>query len=318
MYPLLPSPAPLALPTAAPSFDFLIAAWLDDKAGRSGSARTPRAYADAISSFRSALHQVGLDLDGDPTLVALAAQGWAGQSNPAPATFNQRLAILSSLYLFARKQGMLTGENPIDRVSRRIIQRYAGAKALSLDEVRARLAALDRTTRAGQRDYCLLAVALQTGRRVAELANLRWGDVAIEGAQLTLHWRRTKGGKTARDTLPAGLSKTLATYLASVYGPTLRTQPATAPIWVSVSQQNAGQAISTQAIRGICARVLGTTKVHALRHTFARTMETTGAKLSEIQQRLGHSNAATTGIYLSALMSNENPHADALAALLGL
>ena len=57
---------------------------------------------------------------------------------------------------------------------------------------------------------------------------------------------------------------------------------------------------------------------HGLRHTFAHSMEDAGAKLSEIQQRLGHSNAATTSRYLSALRSDENPHGEQLAGMFGI
>jgi integrase len=49
-----------------------------------------------------------------------------------------------------------------------------------------------------------------------------------------------------------------------------------------------------------------------------RALEDAGAKVSEIQARLGHESLATTGRYLAALRPDENPHADALAALFGL
>lgn len=309
---------PAVAPSSAAPLDLAIAAWVDAKAGRSGSERTRQAYAAALASFRAALHAAGLDLDSPPAAIALAAQGWAGRGRVAPATFNQRLAILSSFCAFARKRGLLPGENPIDQVERRVVQRYATAKALPLEEVRRRLQALDRATLEGQRDYCLLAVGLQTGRRVAELAGLRWGHIEIVGSQLTLTWARTKGGKVMRDTLPAGLSRTLAEYLRAAYGERLKGLEKGAAVWVSVSSRNPGAPISDDTIRRLCETHLGTTKVHALRHTFARTLEETGAKLSDIQARLGHANAATTGIYMSALHSNENPHADALAELLGL
>jgi integrase len=305
---------PAVVAPSTPPLDLAVAAWVASKAGRTGSERTRRAYADTLASFRAALDGAALTLDAPAPAVALAAQGWAARGAPAPATFNQRLAILSSFYAFARRQGLFAGENPIDRVERRRVQRYAAAKALPLADVRDALAAIDRTTVAGQRDYCLLAVALQTGRRVAELAGLRWGHVAVAGSQITLTWARTKGGKRMADTLPAGLSASLAAYLRAAHGPQLRTLPADGAVWVDAR----GLPIGIPGVRAICAKHLGTTKVHALRHTFARTLEETGAKLSDIQARLGHANAATTGIYMSALHANENPHADALAALLGL
>lgn len=319
MLPLPRSAADLATPaTPSPALDLAIAAWLAAKSGRSGSERTQRAYADTLTSFRAALASAHLDLDGPPAAVALVAQAWAAAGHPAPSTFNQRLAICSSFYAYGIKRGLFAGENPVTRVDRRPVERYGSSKALALDDVRPRLAAIDRTTVEGQRDYCLLATALQTGRRVAELAGLRWGDVEVSGDRLTLTWRRTKGGKTMRDELPAALSRALAGYLRAVYGERLRSLPKEAAVWVSCSGRNAGAAITVTTIRRLCEQHLGTTKVHSLRHTFARTMEETGAKLSEIQQRLGHSNAATTGIYVAALRKQENPHADALAQLLGL
>jgi len=47
-------------------------------------------------------------------------------------------------------------------------------------------------------------------------------------------------------------------------------------------------------------------------------MEDAGAKVSEIQARLGHESLATTGRYLAALKQADNKHADALATLFGL
>lgn len=304
--------------TATVPLDQAVGAWLHAKFNRTESSRTRRAYEDAIASFRAVLHRAGRDLDGDPALIALAAQGWAASGSPSAATFNQRLSILSSFYGYARKGGLLGGENPIERVERRPVQRYATSRALDTETVKRQMMTIDRTSLEGQRDYCVLAVGLQTGRRISELASLRWGDLQIGGNQITLHFRRCKGGKQMRDTLPAALSTAIAAYLRAAYGDRLRSLPREAPIWISFSPRCAGEAIGVTTIRRTCERVLGTTRVHTLRHTFAHTLEETGATLSEIQARLGHTNAATTGIYLTELRKDVNPHADALAALLGL
>ncbi len=312
---------PLAFAAACQPIELAIAAWLDAKAKRTGSVKTATAYATTLAAFRATLRDHGLDLDGAPALVALVAQGWAGHSDPAPATFNQKLAILSSFYSYALKRDLLKGSNPIGRVERRPVQGYAGAMPLPYLEVKARLAAIDRTTLVGQRDYALLVVGLQTGRRLSELAALRYGDMTLSGERLTVIWRRCKGGKTMSDTLPPAVTRAVGEYLHARYGTALLKEgvPPDAPVWVSCARNGSkGQALGIQSVADICAKRLGTSKVHALRHTFARAMEDAGAKVSEIQARLGHDSLATTGRYLAALHRADNPHAERLVTLFGL
>lgn len=162
------------------ALEVAILGWLDAKRGRSGSERTHSTYAGTLDSFRAALRREGIDLDAPATPVALVAQAWAGNNgpgtSPAPTTYNQRLACVSSFYKYACKQGILE-HNPIERVERRWVQAYAGSKALTANYVKERLASIDRTTPAGARDYALLMVYLQTGRRLSEVAALDLGDM---------------------------------------------------------------------------------------------------------------------------------------------
>ena len=320
------------VPTAndEPSIELARAAWLHEKRGRSDSAKTERAYADTFDSFRDALHAAGLEVDTpDPRKVALVAQGWAAAPRArdgrpvASATVNQRLAILSSFYTFARRRGLLAlGAHPLEDVQRRPVQDYAGARPLEYARVAERLAAIDRRdgNLAGKRDYALLSLGLQTGRRLSELAALRWGDVTLSGGRATVTWRRCKGAKTMRDTLPEPVTAALLAWLHAAYGAELGpTLAPDAPLWISLATNGTrGHPLTLQAISAICARRLGVSQVHALRHTFAHAMETVGAKVSDIQARLGHASLATTGRYLAALRSAENAHSDDLAALFGL
>lgn len=311
-------PAPNQELVSRAPLDLAIAAWLDAKGGRSGSTHTRKIYQTTLSDFRAQLHTGQLDLDSDPRAIALAAQGWAGQGTPAPATFNRRLAVLSSFYAFCRKRGMLDTDNPIGLVERRAVQSYAGIEALSPADVKKRLGALDRSELEGMRDYAALAVALATGRRLAEVAGLRWSHLHFDGERIRLHFPRAKGGKVMSDVLPVGVSRALTSYLHTLYGKGIGSLAPDAPIWVALSRNRPGRpALSVRSLETICHARLGI-HFHGLRHTFARTMEDAGAKVSDIQGRLGHSSLATTGRYLAALRSSENPHAEAVADLLGL
>src|SRR5919199_563856 len=174
--------AELVLHATGTPLDLALMAWLDAKSNRSQSQKTETAYTTTMAAFRALLQQAGLDLDSDVAAISLLAQAWAGQGEPSPATFNQRLAIISSFYTFAMQRGLLNG-NPIARVERRTVEAYAGARALDYAQLKQRMAAIDRTDLLGARDYALLAVALQTGRRLSELASLRWAGIQVpEGA----------------------------------------------------------------------------------------------------------------------------------------
>ena len=186
----------------------------------------------------------------------------------SPATFNQRLAILSSFYTYASRQGLLPSENPISRVERRPVQGYAAAHAQEYAEVKAKLKAIDRSSLVGKRDYALLSVALQTGRRLSELAALTRSDMKLhaDSGKVTLTFRRTKGGKTISDTLPTAPSRALVDWLVAYYKAAQLAQlPKNAPLWASLSRRNEGDALTIQTLADICERRLGTSKFHSLR-----------------------------------------------------
>jgi integrase/recombinase XerD len=308
------------------SVELAIAVWLDAKAKRSGSPATAQAYETTLATFRQALRRAGRDLDSDARSVALVAQAWLsrthdGTAEVGPATFNQRRAILSSFYAFALRRELLdpakVSRNPLALLDARPVQDYAGAVPLDEQTVAARLAQIDRSTLAGVRDYALLLVGLHTGRRAAELAGLRLGDLDVRGEDGTVlvNWRHCKGGKVMRDELVGQTAAALVRYLAAVYGVSW---PQDAPVWVTLARNLRGTPLSVRSIATICERRLGTGKIHALRHTFAVQMEKAGAPVSLIQQRLGHSSLAVTGRYLAKLTSASNPYAERLEAAFGL
>lgn len=306
-----------------------IGTWLDNKYKRSKSDRTQRAYRDTLTSFREFMQAQGLDLDSPGDLSGYL-QVWSGlegvrrnrngaivERHPVSvSTINHRLAVVSSFYRYAARRAHLKVANPAEAIERAPEQDYAKAQPLSTEAVKTKLKAIDQTTLAGQRDYALLQVALNTGRRRAELAALRWGDLHLEGNQIFVTWPHAKGGKTMHDLLDPRVSAPLMRYLHALYGAQLGTLSADAPIWVAVGP-HAGHPLTPQAIADICLAHLGTSKAHTTRHTFAHTMEEAGAKVSDIQARLGHSSLQTTGAYLAALKSAYNPQAEQLATLFG-
>jgi len=311
---------PAASPDYATRREFAIAAWLAEKAELSQSKETQRAYGAIMGRFRQALHLVDLDLDAAADTIKPIAQAFAAAGRVKATTHNRRLAIISSFYTYAIEGGLLAPPNPIDKVKRRRVQPYRAARALDADVVRRGLAAIDRATLAGARDYALISVAVVTGRRVSELAGLRFGDIEpTESGRVRVTWQRTKGDETHVDLLPPKISAFLLDYLGHVYDAWEDDPPpADAAVWVSTSNHHHGGPISSQAIADICTKRLKISKVHRLRHTFAWTMEQHGAKISEIQRKLGHKSIATTSLYLQALTNEENPYAEKIEGAIGV
>ncbi|MHB8626495.1 MAG: tyrosine-type recombinase/integrase [Aggregatilineales bacterium] len=328
------------VPSGNSPLDGIVTAWLDEKIGLSGSAKTRSEYTATINDFRAYLQGQGADLDAPPGVITAAAQGFAKRPKPriyksgtvfqrkevARSTANLRLSILSSFYKYVGKftwdvrpkwyQG-----NPIDVVKRGKVQPYAGARSIDFDAVKAGLNAIDRSTLAGKRDYALLTLALGTGRRLSELAGLKVGDLAQAGRRITVTFRRTKGGEVMRNTPKQSVADALLDWLVGIYGKpddTLADLPQDANVWVSLDRRTKrGTSLSKQAIADIWEKRLRTSKVHATRHTYAHAMLKADAPMPTIQAQLGHKSIATTGIYTARLTSDENQYADAAGDVLG-
>jgi len=304
------------------SLDQCIAAWLDAKKGRSGSEKTATAYRDGLTEFRDLLASTGRDLNADASIIAPLAQGWAQMSKRegetvSPSTYNQRLAILSSFYRYAIKHEVL-GDNPITRVERHIGPKKDAAHPIDPSGVKSGLKQIDRSTLEGKRDYALLSIALATGRRVSELANLRYGHIQKQGDTALIIWQRCKGNKQMTDTLQTKTTDALYEYLYAVYGKDLYQAAKESPVWISFSDRNKGEAISARTLQRVCEKYLGTSKMHATRHTWAVTMHKKGATLAEIGRGLGHSNLKTTSDYLEEHLGNTNKYAATLEAEFGI
>lgn len=299
--------------------------WLLDKYALTQSKCTTTTYRDILTSLHAYLQARGLKLDQPVVTLAAHIQTWAGlrtstskrQGSVAPATYNQRIAAVSSFYQWAIESGMYTDKNPTEQVSRAQIKKYAKSRALDPQVIRMKLKNIDLQTPQGLRDYVLLQVALNTGHSLHELASLTWRCVHIENSLVTLTFERCKGGKTLYDTLDTRLSHTLLTYLYTIYGTQLEKLAPDTPIWVSFSDRNYNQAIGPQTIADICEKRLGVSTVHVLRHTFALAMEQQGAQLRTIQERLGRTSLSDTDTYLSRLKQAYNPYAPALADVFG-
>jgi len=183
---------------------------------------------------------------------------------------------------------------PARRLERKIVA------FLTPPEVAALLAAPDRSTWIGARDYVLLLVALQTGLRVSELIGLRRESLVLgPGA----HLRCTGKGRKQRCT-------PLRREVAAAFDAWLRTQPGVPgdPVFRTAR----GGSLSRDAVERLvarharaagrsCASLLSKQVTpHVLRHTTAMNLLTHGVDRAVIALWLGHESVETTQMYLHA------------------
>jgi integrase len=327
-----------------------IALWIRTKAEASESGRTREHYKQAITAFRAMALTAGIDLDGFPAneptrsrtadeteqalaALGLIAQAWASstsrqkqqQEGISANTYNNRLSIISSFYIFARERRLLRMDNPLEPIERRKVQDYASARPLFKEQIAEAFAKIDRQTLAGKRDYALFLLLLATGRRASEVRELTWKDLFLFDGSITIHFH-CKGGQELYDHLEPRVVCALLAYLKAMFGfdprehssqPGALIAPAQ-PIWLSLSHKRYLCPLSQRGLADIFERYFGMTRLHATRHTFALTMLKAGASLLEIMQRLGHRNIATTSRYLNSLASADNDFASQILDEMGI
>ena len=108
-----------------------ITLWLLDKYALTQSTCTETTYRDILLSLRACLQARGADLDTTTSEMASHIQTWANlraansrrQGNVASATYNQRIAAVSSFYRWAIKNERYTGSNPAEQLTRATVQK---------------------------------------------------------------------------------------------------------------------------------------------------------------------------------------------------
>src|SRR5258708_12269856 len=171
----------------------LIASFVKAKFARTQSTKTAKAYLDTLHGFRRHLLARELDLvaslkgksadkvDRFRIQIAEAARDYAILSaRPgkfvARSTRNQRLAIISSFYVYAAQNFKISFTNPLEMVERSRVESYGNsARPLEQQEVQEHLAALaarEPKTIADQRDYALLTLLFSTAPPVPQSATL--------------------------------------------------------------------------------------------------------------------------------------------------
>ena len=214
------------------------------------------------------------------------------------ATRNQRLAAIHSLarYIGERSPEHLAWCSEICRIPLKKAPRETVCY-LEKPEMDALLAAPDRTTQRGFRDYAVLLFLYNSGARATEVAALTVGDIDLPDTHPASVRLLGKGSKVRRCPLWTSTATVLKTVIAA--------RPMTAPAFVNRRAQPMTRfgvhdlvaRHAQHAASGVPSLQRKRVSPHTIRHTTATHLLRAGVDINTIRAWLGHVSIQTTNIY---------------------
>ena len=189
----------------------------------------------------------------------------------------------------------ITPGNPVELLQTPRLDRTL-PDVLSIAQIDAMLAAIDRSKPLGQRDRAMLEVMYSSGLRVSELVGLQISQLHLEEDFIRV---LGKGNKERLVPIGTSAKNQLRIYLDEV-------RVHQAPIVEhsdTVFLNYRGGGMSRVSVFNLVKRLAGaagiTQKVspHTFRHSFATHLVDAGADLRAVQEMLGHASITTTEIY---------------------
>ena len=171
---------------------------------------------------------------------------------------------------------------------------------LTPGQIRQVLDGVDKSTVEGLRDFALLNLLFRTGLRTVEIARAQIADLRQEAGTAVL-WIQGKG-RDEKDDFVLLVEETLQPlreYLAA-----RGTVSEAEPLFVSLSDRNAGQALTTRSLSRIVKEAFrrvglddSRLTAHSCRHTAITLAVSGGASLEQAQAMARHSDPKVTMVY---------------------
>jgi len=210
-----------------------------------------------------------------------------------PRTLAKSSSAIRSFFRFLVLDGKATG-NPArlleaPRVARRI------PRFLSPEQVDRLISACPAGTPLGRRDRALFELIYSCGLRVSEAVELTVDRVSVPQMVVRV---MGKGSRERLVPLGARAKHELTEYLARVRSGLIRKGKAVDWLFLGRGGRKLSRKTVWKAFRRAASRAgLETSKVHALRHSFATHLLRGGADLRSVQELLGHADISTTQLY---------------------
>lgn len=177
-------------------------------------------------------------------------------------------------------------------------------EALTASQVKEMLATIDASTVQGKRDFAMINLMARTGLRTIEIVRADAGDIRQQGGEALL-FVQGKGRDSKDDfvILMDAALKPIRRYLRA-----RESTDQKAPLFVSLSDRNKGQRLTTKTIREAVKGYLRKVNIdspklcaHSLRHFFATQALKAGSPLLQVKEAMRHASIETTQKYLHNL-----------------
>ena len=280
-----------------------VAAWLDHLAReRRVASKTIEAYSRDISQFCRFLERHLGEAAGLQQLEALRAADFraflaARRNGGAESrTLARQLSSIRSFFRFLERREILS--NPALSALSGPKLPHSVPKPLSTEAARRTVSADDHNSGGDTprwveaRDAAVLTLLYACGLRISEALGLNLSDAPLDTSAMTI---TGKGGKTRMVPVLPVAREAVARYLDLC---PFALEP-DEPLFVGVR----GGRLNARNIQLLMQRLRSafglpdTATPHALRHSFATHLLSSGADLRSIQELLGHASLSTTQIY---------------------
>ena len=257
------------------------------------SVNTVASYERDVRQFASHLLNDGIRVVDATSDDVNRYMTYLKKNGKSPASVARCLASLKSFFTYMIGEGEIEG-NPAAHVSVERTQRKL-PEILTNREVDLLLSQPSANDMKGCRDKAMLELLYATGIRVSELISLNVRDVNLPGEYL----RCESKGKMRIIPLYHGAVQSLKDYLNHVR-PQLVAYANEVALFVNMS----GERMTRQGFWKIIKHYQQLAKIekditpHTLRHSFAAHLLENGADLRSIQEMLGHSDLASTQMYV--------------------
>lgn len=236
-------------------------------------------------NVKNTVHTGPVKLIKADDLLALARKAQLKWSPLSLASRNRKTATLKSFFHFLYEKEYVSKNLAFSLVSPKVPQRIP--HFISVDEILSILNTLKTTE--NKSTEVLFHLLYGGGLRVSEACYLRWCDVDFSGGVLNVIG---KGKKERRVVLPSKSLFVLRQFFSSKKGNLTHTDS----LWGSAPLN---PRTAYQMIRDLGAQTGLTHKLHphALRHSFATHLLSSGANLRTLQELLGHQSLQATQKY---------------------